>query len=120
MYLSKTQLVSFLARWRPQVAAGQLISVTGVHEYTRARIKLADSDRGGGLLAPESHLFIVNTRPMNTEIKACLWVGDPSYDHRRRALCSLREWHAEQFPDVCLTYDSSSESRELSIWRDLD
>ena len=65
-------------------------------------------------------MFIVDTSPTTTEIKACLWVGDAPYDSRRRALCELREWHDKHFAHIDLSYDPSSTSRELSIWRDLD
>ena len=40
VFLNPTDALSFARRWRPQVVAGQLVSVGGIEQYTRACVAL--------------------------------------------------------------------------------
>ena len=90
LFLSPSDASEYVGRWRPQIVAGQILSVSGVNAYTRARIKLRDPECVGMLVNIRNTGYVVHrTGETSYEVASCLWSGDtPSLQEFR----DLREW----------------------------
>ena len=117
LYVDRAAAQDLLWRWKPQVAAGNIVSVTGVKRYARARIELERADPMGALVdvAQGGHLFVVHhAAPNATVLEAVVW-AHPDADRAAR-FRALRAWHAGTFPGAVLSADELADDEDRTMW----
>jgi hypothetical protein len=107
---------SLVNKWKPQVVGGQLTSLTGVHQYARARIGL---ERGGastlGILDDEFNLFVVSqSTPNVTVVTNALWAS-PDVDKVAR-FRRLRQWHEYHFLSATISGAEMENDEDRAMW----
>ena len=116
LFLDPTDAVRFTQRWRPQSIAGQVVSVSGMHAYFRARIQLRHPDCVGMLSNIRNTGFIIeqsNATSNTYTLVACLWSsGTPSVEEFR----DLREWCEFAMPGVILCASGIDDEMERELW----
>lgn len=100
VFLNPADAASFAKRWRPQIAAGQLVSVTGIDQYTRACVALhSERCTGAVVQLPANNeppcLYVLHrNRTVNTagdvQVVSILRQKTTSMIPHMRA---LREWY---------------------------
>ena len=114
-YLDRAAALSLVARWRPQVVGGDIVSVMGgVTRYTFARIHLEGAG-GSALLGADLDLFLATVEPGATRLHDVLWTTHDA-ESRRARFGALRAWHARRFPDAALVGDALREADDLALW----
>lgn len=115
LYVDRKGTVELVKRWKPQLAAGQLLSITGVNNYAKAHIVLHDEDNTvGGILSEDMDLFVLSQNDKFLCVEACLWRRDDS--HKTDAFRELRQWTAEYLPCLHLTANLEP-GMELQCWK---
>lgn len=90
--LSRCHVPPFIDKWTPQVVGGQLVSMTGVEPYVRAKIAMLDSD--GAVLSEAHDLFLVSHLDGGMLLRACLWGPKSSTILSKvQAFQTLLRWH---------------------------
>jgi hypothetical protein len=117
LYLDQQGAAAMLGRWKPQAVAGNLVSVTGVERYARARIELEREGTGALVhLSPQDtlDLFVVHTAANETTIEAVVWHA--AYHQRIDRFHRLRQWHARHFPNLTLRAGAFPDDTDLVQW----
>lgn len=93
--------------------AGQLVSVSGVNAYTRARIRLRHPNCVGMLVNIRNVGYVIHRGEEETyDIVSCLWPnGEPSLQEFR----DLREW-CDCMLDVRVNGTSLEDDLERELW----
>ena len=118
LFLDAPNAARYVGRWRPQVVAGHILSVSGVNAYARARIHLHDPDCVGMLINECNMGYVLHKRDDRYELACCLW---PSSTRSVQEFRDLREWCDRMLPpDVlvdgtCIDDDVERELWELSL-----
>jgi len=116
LFLNTPDANAFLERWRPQLVATQLVSITGINSYSRARIQLSYPDCVGMLVNARNMGIVLHKKNETVyQIGCCLWpTGTPTIDEFR----DFREWCDCMLPavhvDVVLQDDTEREMWTLS------
>ena len=90
----------YIHRWRPQIVAGNLVSVTGVQPYAKALITLENPECVGLLCTAENSAFLIVRRNNTDFVACCLW---PGYKPEKEEVTALKEWYDKMLPDVVLS-----------------
>ena len=90
LFLDASNAADYMERWKPQMIAGQLVSVSGVNAYARAHIYLRHTDCIGMLVNIRNVGYVIHKGEDATYGIACrLWpTGEPSLQEFR----DFREW----------------------------
>lgn len=89
LFLDAPTATRYMDRWKPQNVAGQIVSVSGVNAYARARIQLRDPKCVGMLVNVRNVGYVIHKRDDTYKLASCLWAsGTPSLQEFR----DLREW----------------------------
>ena len=115
-YLDHPATMSLMKRWRPQVAAGNLISICGLKRYTRARIALERLDSCGSILSEDMHLFVVTHSNHSLTIEACLWHSNGGFV-KTDSFRDLRQWARHRLPHVSLCSNLGQDCHDHQYWR---
>ena len=75
LFLEPSFARQYIHRWRPQIVAGNLVSVTGVKPYAKAMITLENPDCVGMLCTRENSAFLIVRRNSTDFVACCLWPG---------------------------------------------
>lgn len=112
----KAATASLLTWWKPQIVGGEIASLTGVFQYTRARIGLERAKRTSGILDDDFNLYVVShSVPNATMLVAALW-SSPQADKLDR-FRRLRRWHEHNFGDTTLlSGDGLEDEEDKSLW----
>jgi hypothetical protein len=104
---------NYMEHWKPQMVAGQLVSVGGVNAYTSARIHIQHPDCVGMLVNLHDTGYVIHRRDDATyDIACCLWpTGEPSLQGFR----DLREW-CDSMLDVRVNGTSLEDDLERELW----
>ena len=115
--MDATSAASFSTRWRPQIVAGNIVSVTGVDRYVNARIALQDSRCAGAVLqrsdSGHASLYILKRDDRKQlHISCILW-----HPHKRMLMdmIHLRKWHEQRFHDDLYGW-SLKDAVERDLW----
>ena len=117
LYLDRQEAVALLSRWKPQVVSGNLVSLTGVKSYARARVLLERKETSALVhVSPQNtlDLFVINTAANQTIIEAAVWHS--SHQHRVNRFHRLRHWHMSHFPDSTLLGGVLLDGTDLVQW----
>ena len=101
MYLSREASIHYIVRWKPQIVAGNIVSVSGLNAYTRTRLCLEDETCLGALVRPgydeaQPALFVLKNIQLRTCVIHTLW--STSSDHVP-LFRDLREWYRHWLGD---------------------
>lgn len=101
LYLDAAHAKQFLGKWRPQIVAGSIISVTGVNAYANAMIAMERRTCGGALVRFDSApcMFIVSIDANVTVVQSSM-LSAPS--DMAVLMDDLRVWHEATFPNSVL------------------
>lgn len=121
-FLSPMDAMSFAKRWKPQIAAGQLLSVSGINKYTRACIDL-NSDRCTGAVVQlandgNSCLYILHRNQTLDEVDEDVQVVSILWQKEEQMLLhmkALRSWYDERFVDG-MYGDFLKDEMERDLW----
>ena len=118
LYVDRVGARSLLTRWKPQTAAGNLVSVTGVERYARARIELERDETMGAFYDPDpGNLFVVcHTDDYTTFLEAVVWCGGTDDRVACTRFRAFRAWYARSFPDATLVGDHLSNDADRVRW----
>lgn len=119
--LGRESAIAMLGRWRPQIVANYLVSMSGVKRYAHARIQLECKNEGVvALVDADVNLYVVSA-PHNgahgtTELRSVLWATrDPG--HKVECFRRLRAWHAHHFPDAALSaHLLRNDTTDRNLW----
>lgn len=113
LFLDVPSAAQYMERWKPQMVAGQLLSVSGVNSYSRAHIHLQHPDCVGMLVDVRNVGFVIRKGEDETYgIVSCLWpTGEPSLHGFR----DLREW-CDCVLDVSVDGTHLEDERERQLW----
>lgn len=107
----KAATASLLNWWKPQIVGGEITSVTGVFQYTRARIGLERAKKTSGILDDEFNLYVVSHAvPNTTTLIAALW-SSPQPEKLER-FRRFRRWHEHNFGETTLLSGEGMEDEE--------
>lgn len=117
VYLDASSAGAFASHWRPQLVAGNIMSVSGLNMYTRARIALSDKRCAGAVVQYSSCgrpcMFLLERNDVDQlHISCILWHPSNSMLQDMRA---LRTWYEMRFSDE-LYGGSRMESTERDTW----
>lgn len=111
LFLTSSDASLFVERWRPQNVAGNIVSVSGVNSYARARITLRDPKCVGMLVNVRNVGYVVHKTGDAYNIASCLWPkGTPSLQEFR----DFREWCSVM--DVNVGADGLQDPVERDLW----
>ena len=101
VYLDPSAASAYATHWRPQLAAENVVSVSGLNMYTRARIALTDENCAGAVLqfSATGHpcmFFLKRDEFDNLHISCILWNASKQMFNDMRA---LRTWYDSRFVD---------------------
>jgi hypothetical protein len=113
LFLDPSDAGCFLGRWRPQLVAEQIVSVSGVNSYARARINLRHPDCVGMLTNVDNVAYIIHRTNQTYEIVCCLW---PSGSPTLQAFRDLREWCICTIPDIEFNAERLDDTTERNLW----
>ena len=113
LFLDPSNAGCFVGRWRPQLVAEQIVSVSGVNAYSRARIKLRHPDCVGMLINVNNVGYILHKTDETYEIASCLW---PSGSPTLQAFRELREWCDCMIPDIEVRAARLEDTVERELW----
>lgn len=118
-FLPPEGALAFAKRWKPQIAAGQVLSISGLNRYTRACIDL-NSDRCTGAVVQlandgSSCLYVLHRNQTkdsdDVQVVSILWQNEDHILHHMRA---LRTWYDERFfEDMYADYLRDEMERDL-------
>lgn len=113
LFLDASNAATYMERWKPQMIADQLVSVSGVNAYARAHIHLRHPDCVGMLVDIRNMGYVVHKRANETYgIVSCLWPkGEPSLQGFR----DLREW-CDCMLDVGVDGTHLEDELERELW----
>lgn len=98
LYLDHSATGVLLERWKPQVIAGTIVSVSGVEQYARARILLTTDPAVQGLLVCDDDrvgpLFLFRTQDVHTVLETVCWTSESNAD-KIHMLSDLKRWHEQ-------------------------
>lgn len=111
LFLDVPQSCEFITRWKPQHVADNLVSVTGVHEYVKARLGL-QSDCIGTLFHPNTDVvFVLGGRRDDLSV-GLKYILAQDKTKKVDACRELRKWMPEH-----MTINTSSLSEaDLAVW----
>lgn len=119
LYLDPNAARKYVRRWRPQQLGDTLVSVSGIHCYTRAIIQLHKEDCIGMVSNVRDVAFVLHgggdRDPFRDFVACCLWRTGPSVEEFR----DLHEWYETMMPkgrilDGSLLFDQV----EREMWRE--
>lgn len=100
LYLNKAHAKQVLAKWKPQIIAGSILSVSGVRSYTNVVIAMEKACSGALVrfdAAPS--FFVIMNEDNATIVSASLF---PASCNKDEIMNDLRVWHENTFPDAVL------------------
>ena len=100
LYLNKEHAKQFLTKWKPQIVANNILSVSGVQSYTNAVIALENTCNGALVRFDDAPSFFVITNQNNVTIVSASILCSSSTG--KEIMYDLRVWHENTFPDVVL------------------
>ena len=119
-FLNPSDVLSFAKRWRPQIAAGHLLSISGINKYSRVCIDL-NSERCTGAVVQLSNdgtscLYVLHRnhtlREDDVQVVSILWQKEEQMLLHMRA---LRSWYDDRFVDD-MYGDYLREEMERDLW----
>lgn len=112
--LEKPHVAALVDKWMPQQVNGNLVSVSGVEPYVRAKIAMLTAD--GGLLSEKHDLFIVNHVDGGMVLRTCLWGPDSCQTFGKvDAFRSLLQWHNAVEPNATIV-DNLLSDQDSEDW----
>tara|TARA_X000000368_G_C23014854_1_gene705212 strand:+ start:777 stop:1157 length:381 start_codon:yes stop_codon:yes gene_type:complete len=113
LFLDASNTAKYMERWKPQMIADQLVSVSGVNAYARAHIHLRHPDCVGMLVNLHDMGYVIHRGEDATyNIMCCLWpTGEPSLQGFR----DFREW-CDCTLDVRMNGTSLEDDLERELW----
>ena len=100
LYLNKAHAKQMLAKWKPQIYAGNILSVTGLGSYTNVVIAMEKACSGVLVRFDAAPSFFVVMNENNaTVVSASMFPPSCSKDE---IMNDLRVWHETTFPDAVL------------------
>jgi hypothetical protein len=114
LFLNTHDANKFLERWRPQLVASQLVSVTGINSYSRARIQLSYPNCVGMLINARNMGIVLHKKNETVyQLGCCLWPsGSPIIDEFRE----FREWCDCMLPLIHMDGDILQDDDERELW----
>lgn len=114
LFLAPSDASLFVGRWQPQIVAGQILSVSGVNAYARARIMIRDPECVGMLVNLRNTAYVVHgTGESSYQVASCLWAGGtPSLQEFRH----LREWCDCMLSDAYVGAERLEDELERELW----
>jgi len=121
VFLTPPDAISFAKRWKPQVAAGNVLSVSGLNRYTRACIKLHSDLCTGAVvqLANDGsscmyvlHRNTTENKSDDVHMVSVLWQEE---QHMLVHMRALRHWYDERFVDD-LFGDRLQDEMDRDLW----
>ena len=112
----------FASRWKPQLVSQNIVSLTGLNEYTCARIDLQDTQCVGAIAQMEegqgrTALYVLQRdEGKNVHVTSILWCTTA---RKLGSMCALRRWYeACTHDDVYGRLRNATESElwDLTIW----
>ena len=100
LYLNKEHAKQLLTKWKPQIVAGNIISVTGVQAYANAVIAMEQTCSGALVRFDAAPSFFVVKNDNNVTIVSARIVS--SAYATTVIMHDLRSWHEKMFPDAVL------------------
>lgn len=100
LFLNKPYAKQLLTKWKPQIVAGNILSVTGFKSYTNAVIAMEKTNSGALVrfdAAPS--VFVVMNEENATVVTASIVSSVLS---NAEIMNDLRVWHEDTFPDAIL------------------
>lgn len=114
LFLDRTEALTYVARWKPQVVAGRVVSVSGVGAYTRALLHVR-ADACVGMLCTDANVAFVLHRTNGTEcVSSVLWNGPRPSVAAFRALRAWYRHHGIPLPDARMLTDHERDLWEVS------
>lgn len=114
LHMDAARAQAMLDMWKPQVVVGNLVSVTGIRAYAKARISL-ERHATGVLVREDQTLFVVRCDNRSTVVHAALWRSPRA--PRARRFRELRQWHSHHFPEVSLVVAADLDEKDEAAWR---
>lgn len=113
LFLDASNAATYMERWKPQMIAGQLVSVSGVNAYARAHIHLRNPACVGMLVNIRNMGYVIHKSNDDTyDVVSCLWpTGEPSLQGFR----DLREW-CDCMLDVNVNGTHLEDELERELW----
>lgn len=112
LVLDRGGAIALVRRWKPQVVAGHITSLTGTQAYARARIQLERKETMGAIYNG-ADLFIVRYDKERTVLRTVLWHSPEVC--KASGFRGLRNWHALHAPHHVLCGDSLE--TDVGAWK---
>ena len=100
LYLNKAHAKQVLAKWKPQIASGNVISVTGLRSYTNVVIAMENACSGALVRFDAAPSFFVVMNENNATVVSASLI--PPSCNKDEIMNDLRVWHETTFPDAVL------------------
>ena len=119
-FLNPSDALSFAKRWRPQIAAGHLISVSGLNRYTRACIDLTSDHCTGAVLQfsndGTSCLYVLHrNHTLKEDDVQVVSILRQKEEQMLLHMKALRTWYDDRFVDD-MYGDYLQEEMERDLW----
>ena len=117
VYVDRWNAGAFVTRWRPQVVAGHIISVTGVNAYARTHIALQDKRCIGAIIQMRDNarigVYVLHrVDAVHLNIANILWTSHSVMMSDMRA---FRTWYERRFFEE-LNGDTLQDDTERTCW----
>lgn len=114
LFLDVTHSCEFITKWKPQNVGNNLVSITGVHEYVKARLSL-QSNCIGTLVHPDTNVVFVLGKGDDDLSLKLKYILAQDRTKKLQACRELRKWIPKQCPTMIVSTTMLSEN-DKTVW----